>query len=194
MINISNLKIAFVLVAAALALLFLCEQRIRGLFRPETEAGVTAVAARNGSPRTDVLPFTLDEEMRSLPGSPWNATRIVAIAAISLFSAVVIGRIVRISRTRHELMRYASFLKNSFKERPVDPLLYRKWRELVYEYNRSRRIWPFSLLWRKMDVEVFKPRAESENSIVLPKKLHSISVRKYTVSDTSDRISRINPY
>lgn len=133
--NFTNLRILFLLVAVAFGLLFLFEQRLDEAASPE--------AFREW----------VDEWLFRLP-SP----KVLCIVLVTLLSAFVAGKMLHIGHIRRHMFRYAEFLRDSYADRPVDPLLYRKWSETVEAYNQSRSHWPFRLFWRAAEAGIFQQR------------------------------------
>lgn len=81
---------------------------------------------------------------------------------VMLLSVVLVvpllGRMLHIGHLRRQMRRYADFLRDLYAGRPVDPLLHRKWCETVEAYNRSRRRWPFRVLFGAADADRFLRR------------------------------------
>lgn len=102
--------------------------------------------------RSDAVPGDLTGLLRD----PMLRAVCLGLATVVLILAV--AKMVHIGHMRRQMRRYADFLRGSYVDRPVDPLLYRKWSETVEAYNQSRSHWPFSLCWRAADARSFPLR------------------------------------
>ena len=82
-----------------------------------------------------------------------------ATVAGALLVAVLVALVtvvqLRIRHRRGEMLSYGRFLENTYGTDSVPMLLYRYWEREVERYNRSRRRWPWRLLWREARTDRF---------------------------------------
>ena len=136
--NFMNLRVLFLSALVIVGVLFIYEPRLDGS-SPTVEPLETPVVIRKFFSEAN-------------PSDVWTVRSewlcVAGIALVSLLLILVVAKMLHIRYVRRQMRRYADFLRGSYVDRPVDPLLYRKWSETVEAYNQSRSHWPFSLCWR----------------------------------------------
>lgn len=148
MMNFMNLRVLFLSALVIVGVLFIYEPRLDGS-SPTVEPLETPVVIRKFFSEAN-------------PSDVWTVRSewlcVAGIALVSLLLILVVAKMLHIRYVRRQMRRYADFLRGSYVDRPVDPLLYRKWSETVEAYNQSRSHWPFSLCWRAADASSFPLR------------------------------------
>lgn len=148
MMNFMNLRVLFLSALVIVGVLFIYEPRLDGS-SPTVEPLETPVVIRKFFSEAN-------------PSDVWTVRSewlcVAGIALVSLLLILVVAKMLHIRYVRRQMRRYADFLRGSYVDRPVDPLLYRKWSETVEAYNQSRSHWPFSLCWRAADAKSFPLR------------------------------------
>lgn len=143
-----NLRVLFLSALVIVGVLFIYEPRLDGS-SPTVEPLETPVVIRKFFSEAN-------------PSDVWTVRSewlcVAGIALVSLLLILVVAKMLHIRYVRRQMRRYADFLRGSYVDRPVDPLLYRKWSETVEAYNQSRSHWPFSLCWRAADARSFPLR------------------------------------
>lgn len=146
--NFTNLRILFLLLAVALGMLFMCKPQIDGEMLVGEVGGVPAPIRRLLTESEGAASWSVRGE--------WLC--VVGLLLVVSLVVVLLSRMLYIAYFRRQMRRYANFLRDSYADRPVDPLLYRKWSETVEAYNQSRSHWPFRLFWRAAETGIFQQR------------------------------------